>query len=84
MTIAYSSNGITAAREPARKLRFQQERADGKTPYVMMTDLTRTTTDLNLAWVGTDKQAHNVRAKFPHTRTMSLVRYIPKNVTRRD
>lgn len=84
MTIAYSSDGITAAREPARKYRFEQQRADGRTHYVLMTDLTKTTTNPNYAWVGTSRQALTVQAKFPHSREMALVHHLPKNVTRRD
>lgn len=74
MTIAYSSDGVTAAREPAPKLRFEQQRADGRTYFVHMMMLDKTTTDPNWAWQGTERQALNVRAKHPHTRGMSLVR----------
>ena len=81
--VPYKSDGITAAREPARKYRFQREMPDGRTHFVLMTDLTKTTTDPNYAWVGSEKQAHVVRAKFVHARNMPLVIHQPRNTTPR-
>jgi hypothetical protein len=81
--VFHSSDGITAAREPPRKFRFQQERADGRTHYVHMLSLDKTTTDPNYAWVGSERQAHVVRAKFAHARTMPLVIHQPRNNTPR-
>ena len=39
-----------------------------------MVDLTKTTTDPRLAWSGTERQAHNVRARYPIARTLPLIR----------
>lgn len=70
----HSSDGVTAQREPQRRLMFRSKDILGQPVYLLMTDLTRTTPNRDLAWQGSEKQAHNVRAKFPIARSMSLVR----------
>lgn len=71
--IAHDSDGITAQRDPATRLMFKRRDASG-TVYLHKIDLTKTTTNRDHAWIGSERQAFNVRAKFPHTRSMPLVR----------
>lgn len=83
MTIAYSSDGITAAREPARKYRFERD-SMGRKEFLNMLDLSKTTRDANYAWSGTEKQALTVRARFPIAREFQLHPYLPRNSVRKD
>ena len=59
---------------PQTRLRFQRIDPDGKQTFLHMMDLNKTTRDPNWAWSGVERQALNVRAKFPHAREFSLVR----------
>lgn len=70
----HDSDGITAQREPQPKVMFCKQDGAGRKTYVHMMMLDQTTTDRNYAWSGTQRQALNVRAKFPHTRAIPLVR----------
>lgn len=70
----HSSDGVTAQREPQRRLMFRSRDILGQPVYLHFCDLTKTTPRRDQAWQGTERQAHNVRAKFPIARSMSLVR----------
>jgi len=61
-------------RAATTKLEFRLIDAIGKIWYLNMVDLTKRTDNPGMAWSGTEKQAHNVRAKYPHTRDLPLVR----------
>lgn len=47
--------------------------------FLLMTDLTKRTRDPRWAWMGNERQAHVVRARFPHSRSMVLQRVKPTN-----
>lgn len=47
---------------------------NGKGEYLFFQDLTRTTRNPKHAWIGNERQLHNVRRLFPHTRDMRIQR----------
>jgi len=72
--------GFTKAEIHLRQESDQRQRwfvktdATGQRHFLHMVDLTKTTTDPRLAWSGTERQAHNVRARYPIARTLPLIR----------